>query len=234
MDKFTLVGAHNTYLLYRFMFEPVKSNMYVIINNKTAIVFDPNENEDLLVLLRNNRIKKVSIVLTHEHYDHTSGVNWLRSYYEAKIYCQQECSKSIIVHRKNNPALVALVLSDMDRIDGGNRYKIFKEKFNPYNIQADFTFCDSVEWNISNIKIKGVSTPGHCPGSSFYWIDDNLVFTGDTIIQDYPIILTFPESDESIYKKRTLPYIMSIDKETTIIPGHGDPFQLKNAKFLNI
>lgn len=232
MDLFTLVGTHRTYLLYRFIFEPVKSNMYVILNNQEALVFDPNVNEELLVLLNDNNIKKVTIMLTHEHYDHTSGVNWLRSHYDAKLYCHLECAKAIAIQRKNNPALIALVLADMDKKNGGNRYKTFKERFKPYIIQSDFTFEDTVEWNISGIQIKGISTPGHCPGSCFYWIDDNLVFTGDTLLQSAPIILKFPESEDSIYKKRTLPYIKSLNPKITLIPGHGDPFQLKNANCL--
>lgn len=233
MDKFTLMGTHRTYLIYRFIFEPVKSNMYVIFNNQEALVFDPSENDELIVLLKESNIDKVTIILTHEHYDHTSGVNWLRSYYDAKVYCQQECAKAIAIQRKNNPALIALVWADMDKKDGGNRYNTFKEHFKPYTIQADETFEETVEWNISGIRIKGISTPGHCPGSCFYWLDDNLVFTGDTILQNAPIILKFPESEDSIYKKRTLPYIKSLDPEITLIPGHGDPFQLKNANCLN-
>ncbi|WP_300702283.1 MBL fold metallo-hydrolase [Bacteroides sp.] len=232
MDQFTLKGNNNTYLIYRYIFEPVKSNMYVIINNNEALVFDPNENEELITLLRKNQIKNVSIILTHEHYDHTSGVNWLLTYYEAKIYCQAKCAKAIAVKRKNNPALIALVWADMDKRDGGDRYKIFKEHFKPYTIQADFTFDENVEWNISDITIKGISTPGHCPGSSFYWIDDNLVFTGDTILQNAPVILKFPESERSIYMSKTLPYIKSLTQSTILIPGHGDPFLLKDSNYL--
>ena len=227
------MGKHRTYLLYRFIFEPVKSNMYVILNNQEALIFDPSENDELLLLLKTCNVQKVNIILTHEHYDHTSGVNWLLLHYNAKIYCQQECAKAIAVQRKNNPALIALVWADMDKKDGGNRYKTFKEHFHPYTIQADISFEDTVEWDISNIKIKGISTPGHCPGSSFYWIDDNLVFTGDTLLQDAPIILKFPESEDSIYRKRTLPYIKSLNPEITLIPGHGNPFKLKDANCLS-
>lgn len=232
MDQFTLKGNNNTYLIYRFIFEPVKSNMYVIIKKNEALVIDPCENEGLILLLKEKYIKKVSIILTHEHYDHTSGVNWLRTYYNAKLYCQAECAKAIAIKQKNNPALIALVWADMDKRDGGNRYKTFKENFKPYTIQADVTFEECVEWNISGITIKGLSTPGHCPGSCFYWIDDNLVFTGDTILQDAPIILKFPESEDSIYMSKTLPYIKSLNRNIMLIPGHGDPFLLKDANYL--
>ena len=220
-------------MLYRFIFEPVKSNMFVIINNQEAIIFDPNENEELLGLLQSRGIHKVSILLTHEHYDHTSGVNWLKSYYDAKLYCQQECAKSIAIMRKNNPALIALVWADMDKVDGGNRYQKFKERFRPYTIESDVIFVDEAEWIISGMRISCVSTPGHCPGSCFYWLDENLVFTGDTILKDAPIILKFPESEDSIYRSKTLPYIRTINLETLVIPGHGNPFLLKEANHLS-
>lgn len=232
MDSFTLLGKNQTYLLYRFIFEPVKSNMFVLFNNQEAIVFDPNENDELLKLFSRKKVTKVSIILTHEHYDHTSGVNWLRTFYDAKLYCQKDCAKAIEIKRKNNPALIALVWANRDKLDGGNRYQTFKEHFKPYQLKANVTFEDTAEWTIAGLRILCVSTPGHCPGSSFYWLDENLVFTGDTILRDSPIILKFPESDDTIYRSRTLPYIKSLHSDTLLIPGHGDPFLLKNANYL--
>ena len=79
MDSFLLKGKTHTYLVYRLVYEPVASNMYAILKNKVALVLDPHQSDDLVVLFKKERIERVNILLTHEHYDHISGVNWLRT-----------------------------------------------------------------------------------------------------------------------------------------------------------
>ena len=66
MDQFT----YDDILVYRSVYAPVKSNMYIILTGSDAVVFDPCEDFELLKLLKENGIKKVHILLTHEHYDH--------------------------------------------------------------------------------------------------------------------------------------------------------------------
>lgn len=59
--------------IYRFPYELVDSNMFFIPSGDTGIVFDPNENEELLRVFQELGTRSVEIVLTHEHYDHTTG-----------------------------------------------------------------------------------------------------------------------------------------------------------------
>ena len=60
--------------------------MFVLLTGREAVVFDPNENEELLQLFEEKGIKKVHILLTHEHYDHTNGVNWLVGHTGADLF----------------------------------------------------------------------------------------------------------------------------------------------------
>lgn len=232
MDSFILKGKTHTYLVYRLVYEPVASNMYAIIQNKSALVVDPHKSEELEELLRREQIEKVNILLTHEHYDHTSGLRWLYDLYPSKIYCQKACGETIAVKRKNNPALIAMVLADKDKKDGGNRYETFKKEFVPYACDADYTFEDSVTWNIDGIEVKGVTTPGHSSGSAFYYIDEMLAFSGDTLLKDFPIVTRFKTSSLETYEKVTLPYLKKLNPNLTLIPGHGDPFEAREAQYI--
>lgn len=229
MDQFSFKIHDNDILVYRSIFAPVKTNMYVMLTGKEAVVFDPNENEELLLLLKENEIEQVHILLTHEHYDHTNGVNWLQKHTGADVYCQCECAKVIATERGNNPALIALVLAQQDREDGGHKYKDFKASFKPYTIEADKTFDKEDSFEIGHLSFKVTSTPGHCPGSACYVLSDEIIFTGDTLLQNDPVIIRFAESRKNIYEQIALPYLQSLKKTMIVLPGHGEPFVLSET-----
>ena len=56
MDQFSFRINDRDILVYRSIFAPVKSNMYVIFTGKEAVVFDPNENQELLQLFEEKKI----------------------------------------------------------------------------------------------------------------------------------------------------------------------------------
>ena len=230
MDQFSFRIDDKNILVYRSVFAPVNTNMYVLLSGKEAVVFDPNVNDELLVMLKDKGIEKVHVVLTHEHYDHTNGVNWLVEHTGADLYCQKECAEVIKTLKGNNPTLVALVWADMDRKDGGHRYKDFKERFVPYTIKVDKTFDKEDTLVIGEFVFHVTSTPGHCPGAACYKLFNKMVFTGDTLLRDNPVILSFRESIKEDYEIIALPYLRSLAKNTIIMPGHGDPFELKETK----
>lgn len=233
MDSFVLKGKTHTYLVYRLVYEPVASNMYAILKGSKALVVDPHKSDDLLELFRENYVKSVNILLTHEHYDHTSGLRWLYDLYSSKIYCHKACGETIAVKRKNNPALIAMVLADKDKKDGGNRYENFKKEFVPYACDADYVFDEQVVWDIEGIDVRGVATPGHSPGSAFYYIDEMLAFSGDTLLKDFPIVTRFKTSSQEVYETKTLPYLRKLNPNLILIPGHGDPFEAREAQYID-
>lgn len=218
--------------IYRFTYEPVDSNMFFIPAGDTGIVFDPNENEELLPVFEKYGTKHIVIVLTHEHYDHTNGVQWLQSKVKSTLFCQQDCAKAIATERGNEPKLVAFILSVKDAADGGHRYQDFKSSVKKYALQADATFENEYDLAVDGIQLKCYSMPGHSHGSAVYIWGDKIVFTGDSLIQNTPTILRFSESDKTKYNEITRPFLRSLDKNMLVFPGHGEPFRINESKYL--
>ena len=61
-----------------YSFYPIDARMYVIVENGKALIIDPSISEDAKKYLKSEKIEDILILLTHEHYDHISGVNWFK------------------------------------------------------------------------------------------------------------------------------------------------------------
>jgi len=208
--------------------------MFFIPCGDSGIIIDPNECDELLEVINKNKIQKVQVFITHEHYDHTSGIPWLQSKINCSLICQKHCADSVSAPkgRGNNPVLVALVLAERDRKDGGHRYIDFKKTAQRFSFTVDSVFYDDCIIPVGDISVKCKATPGHTPGSACYVIEESIIFTGDSLIQDTPTITRLPESNKDVFMNVTMPFLKSLDKGMLVFPGHGEPFKINEAKYL--
>lgn len=58
----------------RYIFSYIDANMYILAENGEALVIDPHISAEADAYLKSNRVTKVTILLTHEHFDHTCGI----------------------------------------------------------------------------------------------------------------------------------------------------------------
>ena len=230
MDQFSFHLPAGDRTIYRWAYPFINANMFVVLTGEEAVVFDPHENAELLELLQEKGIRCVHILLTHEHYDHVSGVNWLKEKTGATLFCQEQAAAFLAEEHRRTPAFISMVIAYQDRKDGGHRYQDFKAQFKPYRIEADRTFSSADCFRIGELQFEVTATPGHSPGSACYRMNGRLVFTGDTLLQYGRVILGFRESQRAEYEERALPYLRSLPKDTIIMPGHGDPFVLRDTK----
>lgn len=190
------------------------SNCYIVWDDitKRAIIIDPASEYSLreINFIEENNLYLDYIILTHEHTDHTWGVNALLDKFKSKVICSEKC-------KINLPK-------------SGNMYfLLYYERENyTYNVrQVDLTtdfLKNELLWN--DYIIKFIPTPGHSIGSVCIDINNNL-FTGDTIMQYKPYI-NKRNGDLELYKLSIQHIINTYSPETNIYPGHGDPFLLKN------
>ena len=96
-------------------------------------------------------------------------------------------------------------------------------------IPSRHQFLDSVtlEWHGDSIQV--FHTPGHTHGSvCYHW--GNIAFTGDTILHEMVVRTDLPGSDLDILSASITYLLEELPAETWLFPGHGDPWQVKEAR----
>lgn len=198
------------------------SNTYLVRASDTSdvVIIDPHTGDSLETSLSSLRPSSVLIILTHEHFDHTTGVNRLVDKYGAKILAQSNCAAKIISERNNR------TLSIMSRTRDAKSFM----KHESYSIKADMQFDDTFVLDRHGMAIRLTHTPGHSLGSCCVRIGKYL-FVGDSALLDIPTVTRFPSGSQEQYDKITVPYLLSLSKDTVIMPGHGGRYTLGDVEW---
>lgn len=224
--------------IYRSVYEFVNSNMYVIFSENEAIIFDPHRNEELTELLNKQGIQNITILLTHEHHDHTSGIYWYQKYFETTIICQEFGAKWMVSSKYLRPTLLLFIIGERDKVTGDNNLELFKHEYVACNYKTDVTFNKELQMDWHGHQLMFYHIPGHSKGSSLIVIDNQYAFTGDSLLKDIPIITRFQDSSHKDYLIKALPTIQrKLKGDMTIFPGHGNPFlyeELLNNNILDV
>ena len=133
-------------------------NLFLVKTNDTYIAFDAgNHKSDVQQGLEKLHIdpKRIAAVfLTHSDVDHIAAC---RLFPNAVIYLSK---------------------AEEQMVNGQTRRFLFMRNHlaPPYELLEDNQVI-----TISGLKIKGILTPGHTPGSMCYLVDDTYLFAGDTM-----------------------------------------------------
>ena len=203
-----------------YSFYPIDSRMYIVVENKKALVIDPCVSKEAGAFLQDRNINEVTILLTHEHYDHISGVNWLREMIEnVHVFCSEACGQAIKKPEENLSAYYEILfLGKSEEI----REYVKSLNVEPYSCFADETFCEekNFEWEGHSLTLK--ETPGHSKGSICIVMDEKVLFSGDTLVTGHDTILRLPGGSIKDFYQITVPYLKGLNSDIVVYPGHGD------------
>lgn len=199
---------------------PARCNIFVISRREKSIIIDSgiqSDRERIRKAIERKGLKPDAVILTHSHFDHAGNAAWLQESYGAKI----------IVHATEKEALAA---GDMP-IPGGT-YSITKRLstvgrkvtsiFRYESCSPDIT-VDTFR-DLSDLGFNGyiMHTPGHSPGEMAVVIDDEVAFTGDSVIGTIPGSPFPPFADDVEELMRSWKKLLDTGCHT-FLPGHGKP-----------
>ena len=184
---------------------PIGTNCYILEDGKKAAVIDPGDEADrILAQLNQLDVQVEYILLTHGHYDHTTGVPELhKALPGAKIYIHQA-----------------------DANGAGSR--LF-----PLAGQVDdlLLYDEGDALHLGDLTIEVLHTPGHSPGSVTLKAGD-VLFTGDTLFAgDCGRTDLRGGSWEEILV--SLGRLGKLEGNYHVLPGHGDTSDLDTERKIN-
>ncbi len=192
------------------------TNCYTVANTETreALVVDPAARGDFLIeMYKNQNLKPVAILLTHGHFDHVGAVKDLKAAYpDIKIYAGVE-EEDILKRPELNLSLMF----------GANM-----------SLEADCYVADGEEIELLGVKIKCINVPGHTKGGTcFYFADDRMVFSGDTLFYSSIGRSDFPTGNERDLLDNIEKKLLTLPEDVTVYPGHNDRTSIKREKAQN-
>lgn len=200
-------------IINTFIFQLIDSRMYVIIEDDEALVIDPCENTEAFELLKSRKISWVNIILTHEHYDHISGVNAFRKQFKCNVICSEICGKKITDSRGN--------LSKYFEVLIASKAKSEMIHIEPFKCYADVTFRNKMQMVWKKHRVSLIETPGHSEGSICIEIDSEYLFTGDSLLKNNTNVTKIIGGNQQVFELTTKPILKSYE-HIYVYPGHGD------------
>ena len=203
-------------LVEKFTTGFLDTNTYLLEEDNHLLIIDPADHD--VVLERCREAASVTLLLTHEHFDHISGLNRIRDLRASscRVIAGATCSERI-QDEKGNLSSYADVLAEL----GG---KQIPEHWSPFACKAaDITFENQYAFRWMGHAVELFSTPGHSSGSCCIVVDE-LLFVGDTVLENN-LMVKFPGSSKKLYRSVTAPLLekwLLGNRISCVYPGHGD------------
>ena len=188
------------------------TNCYLVSADNAALVIDPGEYTDEAAdfLNRNPSAEKL-ILLTHAHFDHIGGADRLR----------RETGASVAIGCND-----AAALSDSEK----NLSAGFGFPIKPFS--ADILLKNGEKFNVGELEITALETPGHTPGGMCFLAESSL-FSGDTLFAGSVGRTDFPGGDTRALINSLKTVISALPDGIAVYPGHGGSTTLAAEKRCN-
>lgn len=192
------------------------TNTYFVWNeeNNEGIIIDPaGDQERIFDRVNQYGFKVVAILITHGHFDHVFALDEVRNKYKVPAY--------IGINEKEVLATPNLNLTSS-----------FLGRF--ISLEADVYLNDGEEFTLAGMNIRAIEVPGHTVGGMcYYFVDDNVVFSGDTLFAGSVGRSDFPGGSGRALVLGIQKGLYVLPDETKVYPGHGDDTTIGYEKVHN-
>lgn len=188
----------------KFALGPMGANCYLCweAETKDTAIIDPGyPDEKVIDFIAKEGLSVTKILLTHGHFDHIGGLDFVRKHYpKAKTYIHEADADCLTSAGKNLSTMMGRPMN-----------------FEPAEClmkNGDVIAVGKTE------KLKVLHTPGHTVGGVCL-IGKDVIFSGDTLFQGSIGRTDFPGGDFEVLMA-SLDKLMQLGDGYLVCPGHGE------------
>lgn len=205
----------------RFEVNPFQENCYVVSDETgEGIIIDcgafyEEERRAVVEYVRDNGIELKHLISTHAHIDHNFGNNTIYEQFGLKPE----------VHAADEPLMVKLAEQAL-------MFCNYRLDYEMPPVGKYLTEADTISFGSHTLNI--ISTPGHTPGSVFYYCqEEKVAFSGDTLFRMSIGRTDFELGSYNDIMQSLKGLTDKLTYDTTILPGHGPKTTIKAEKESN-
>lgn len=202
-----------------FVFNPLQENTVVLYDETgECIIVDPGcyesyEKEELVTFIKQNNLTPKMILNTHCHIDHVVGNQFVKEYFDIKLFVPEKDAPQIKAATTYAPMY---------------GFHKFEESFPDGFIQEN----EVIEFGNSSLEVLQV--PGHSPGHvAFYNAKEGVCINGDVLFKGGFGRYDLPGGNFQTLVKSIKNVMFQLPDETIIYCGHGPTTTIGYEKKFN-
>lgn len=188
------------------------TDTYILSEGNKAVVVDPADAaEEIINIVKSVGAEIVAVLVTHCHFDHIGAVKALQAL-GAKVYASADYE---LIHDLN---------------------RVFMRDTEMLEFTPDVVVSDGQAFELIGHSFKVISTPGHTPFGVCYIMDDEIIFSGDTLFR-----MSVGRTDlyGGNYEKllASVKSLVALPHDYDVLPGHGESttldFERRNNPYVH-
>ena len=202
----------------RFEVNPFQENCYIVSDETgEGVIIDcgafySEERKAVVEYVKDNRIELKHLLSTHAHIDHNFGNNTIYEHFGLKP--EVHGADEILMGK----------LAEQAQLFCNYRLDYAMPPVGKY-----LTETDTIKFGTHTLSI--INTPGHTPGSSFFYCkEEGVAFSGDTLFKMSIGRTDFELGNYKDIMKSLAKVAELLPDNTTILPGHGPRTTIKAEK----
>jgi hydroxyacylglutathione hydrolase len=216
-------------LIAGFPAGPWAANCYVVATGpgSECIVVDPGKDaaDGVAEIVREHRLKPVSVLVTHGHVDHMWSVAPVAGTYDATAWIHPADR-----HLLSNP--MAGMSRETSAMMLGGDYQWAE----PDDVRE---LADAQEVELAGLTFRVDHTPGHTEGSVVfrtpYDVDEisEVMFAGDLLFAGSIGRTDLPGGDHATMLRTLTDKVLTLADDIVVLPGHGDQTSIGQERATN-